>query len=90
MTEYYGIAILFRALKSCAAVDLRFEVPRSMHSVLPFFKLIAMSLQWYVAIEARPSFKLRSISSIDLDSRLQTMALSILLYHQQTVRHYYD
>ena len=53
---------------------MRFEVPSSMHSVLPFFRLITRSLQErYVAIEARSSFRLVPISSIDLDGRFITV-----------------
>ena len=65
----------FRSLEPCAAVTIRLEVPRSIHSFVPSFRLITRPLQErYSAIEARSSFNLDSISSIDIDDRNITVS----------------
>ena len=64
-----------RSLEPNTAVTLRFEVLSSMHSVLPFFRLIARSLQeQYVAIKIISSFRLDSISSIDINDKYSTVS----------------
>ena len=51
------------------------EVPSSMHSVLPFFRLSTRSLQERcIAVEARSSFRLDPISSMDLIDRNITVS----------------
>ena len=71
---FVSFQMRFRSLETCAAVAMHFEVPSIMHSVLPFFRLITRSLQWrHVAIKARSSFRLVSLSSIDLNDRFLTV-----------------